>query len=213
MIRLYAFKWVPPFAQGLVRDLRVRWALEEAGLAHEVVLIGPDDQQGAPYRARQPFGQVPAYEEDGLRLFESGAIVQHIAERSSALMPADAAGRARVTQWLFAALNSIEPMIQQMTEIDLFHPEAAWGRERRPMVEQRADKRLAELAQRLDGRDWLEERFTAADVMMISVLRIPRHTDLIARHPVLEAYMKRGEARPAFQRALAAQMAPFAAAA
>lgn len=213
MIRLYALKWVPPFAQGLVRDLRARWALEEAGLEHEVRLIGPEEQQSPAYRALQPFGQVPAYEEDGLHLFESGAIVLHIAQKSDVLMPADAAGRARVAQWLFAALNSIEPMVQQVTEIDLFHADAAWGKDRRPMVLERAEARLGALAQHLGGKDWLEGRFTAADLMMISVLRIPRHCDMIAGHPVLAAYVKRGEARPAFQRALAAQMEPFRAAA
>src|SRR5579872_3207419 len=121
MITVSAFRWVPPFARGLVRDLRVRWALEEAGLPYESRLIGPEDQKSQTYRAMQPFGQVPVYEEDGLVLFESGAILLHIAERSNALMPSDEKARARVTAWVFAALNSVEPHIQNLTAIDLFH--------------------------------------------------------------------------------------------
>jgi glutathione S-transferase len=121
MIRVSAFRWVPPFAQGLVREFRVRWALEEAGLAYEERLIGPQDQTSESYRGLQPFGQVPAYEEDGLVLFESGAIVLHVAERSDALMPSDPGARARAKTWMFAALNTIEPHIQNLAEIDLFH--------------------------------------------------------------------------------------------
>jgi glutathione S-transferase len=210
MITVSAFRWVPPFAQGLVRDLRVRWALEEAGLDYRPRLIGPEDQSSEGYRALQPFGQVPVYQEDGLTLFESGAIVLHVAERSSALMPSDPAARARTTTWVFAALNSIEPSIQSLIEIDLFHPDEDWAKQRRPAAEAQARARLAELAQWLEGRDYLEDRFTAADLMMTTVLRIPRHTDLVASEPALEAYRLRCEARPAFQKALADQLAPFA---
>lgn len=157
MIRVSAFRWVPPLAQGLVRDLRVRWALEEAGLAYEVRLIGPEDQGSEEYLRLQPFGQVPAYEEDGLVLFESAAIVLHIAGRSEVLLPADPAGRARVTAWMFAAMNSVEPYISNLVSIDLFNASKAW-----------------------------------------------------AKLPALEAYQRRCEARPAFQRALADQMDTFA---
>ena len=122
MIRVSAFRWVPPFAQGHVRDFRVRWALEEAGLAYEAKLIGPEDQVSESYRALQPFGQVPAYEEDGLVLFESGAIVRYIAERSERLMPTSSEDRARVTTWMFAALNTVEPPVQNLAEIDFFIP-------------------------------------------------------------------------------------------
>ncbi len=209
-ITVSAFLWVPPFAQGLVRDLRVRWALEEAGLAYEVRLIGPEDQASESYRRLQPFGQVPAYEEDGLVLFESGAIVLHVAGRCEALMPADAAGRARVTAWAFAALNSVEPNIQNLAAIDLFYAEQEWAKQRRPGAVEAVQARLADLSARLDGRDYLEGRFTAADLLMTTVLRILRHTDLVAQMPVLEAYRLRCEARPAFQKALADQMAPFA---
>lgn len=209
MITISAFKWVPPFAQGLVRDLRVRWALEEAGLPYEVRLIGREDQASADYRARQPFGQVPAFEEDGLVLFESGAIVLHIGARSEVLLPADEVGRARAVTWLLAALNSIEIVIQQLAEVDFFHADQEWAKLRRPFVKQSIQKRLGELAAWLGDRDYLEDRFTAGDLMMTTVLRILRHTDLVEAVPTLKAYQQRCEARPAFQRALAAQMAAF----
>jgi glutathione S-transferase len=208
-IRVSVFRAVPPFAQGLVRDLRVRWALEEAGLAYTENVIGPEDQKSEAYRRLQPFGQVPAYEEGDLVLFESGAIVHHIAERSAALMPADPAGRARVTAWLFAAMNSIEPQVQNLTAIDLFYAQEDWAKARRPGAVEAVQKRLQDLATWLGDRNYLEGRFTAADLLMTSVLRILRHTDIVAQIPVLENYRLRCEARPAFQRALAAQMAVF----
>ena len=209
MITVTAFKWVPDFARGLVRDLRVRWALEEAGLPYREKLIGPDDQASADYRTWQPFGQVPAFEEDGLALFESGAIALHIGARCPALMPSDDAGRARATTWVFAAINSIEPKITQLAEIDLFNAGQAWAQARRPEVEKAVKRRLAELAARLGDRDYLEGRFTVGDLMMTSVLRILRHTDLVAAEPRLKAYQARCEARPAFGRALSAQLAAF----
>ena len=209
MIRVSAFRWVPPFARGLVRDLRVRWALEEARLPYEQCLIGPEDQGSESYRRLQPFGQVPAYEEDGLVLFESGAIVLHVAEQSPALMPSDPKRRARVTAWMFAALNTLEPAIQQLAELDLFYADEEWVKQRRPAVVERVEARLATLAGCLDGREYLEGDFTAADVLMTTVLRFLRHTDLVAQVPVLEAYRLRCEARPAFQKALADQMAAF----
>jgi glutathione S-transferase len=209
-IRVSAFRWVPPFAQGLVRDLRVRWALEEAGLPYEARLIGPQDQTSEAYRGLQPFGQVPAYEEDGLALFESGAIVLHVAERSDALMPSDPGARARTRTWMFAALNTVEPHVQNLAEIDLFHSQEQWAKVRRPAVVEAVKTRLANLSSRLDGKDHLVDRFTAADLLMTTVLRILRHTDMVAQVPVLEAYRSRCEARPAFQKALADQMAPFA---
>jgi glutathione S-transferase len=209
MITVSAFKWVPPFAQGLVRDLRVRWALEEAGLPYQARLIDRDDQASAGYRALQPFGQVPAFEEDGVALFESGAIVLHIGARSAALLPADETGRARAVTWLFAALNSVEPPILQLAEIDLGNADKEWAKARRPEVEKRVRRRLSELAAWLGERDHLEDRFTAGDLMMTCVLRILRHTDLVAAEPRLAAYQARCEARPAFGRALRDQMAAF----
>lgn len=210
MIKVSAFPWVPPFAQGLARDFRVRWALEEAGLAYEERLIGPKDRASASYRGLQPFGQLPVYEEAGLVLFESGAILLHIAERSESLMPSDPKGRARMTTWMFAALNSIEPHITNLTEIDLFHAEAQWAKLRRPMVVDAVKARLTALSDWMDGRDFLENRFTAADLLMTTVLRILRHTDLVSQMPILEAYRLRCEARPAFQKAMTDHMAPFA---
>ncbi|WP_257453710.1 glutathione S-transferase family protein [Archangium lipolyticum] len=210
MITVTAFRWVPPFAQGLVRDLRVRWALEEAGRSYQERLIGPEDQTSEAYRRLQPFGQVPVYEEDGLTLFESGAIVLHIAESSQVLMPSEPAARARTITWMFAALNSIEPHIQNLATIDLFSANEEWAKLRRPGALKMVEKKLDELVTWLDGREWLEDRFTAGDLLMTSVLRILRHTELVTARQALEAYRLRGEARPAFQKALADQLAPFA---
>jgi glutathione S-transferase len=210
MITVTAFKSVPPFARGLVRDLRVRWALEEAGLRYAVRLLGDGEKDGAEYRAWQPFGQVPAYEENGLRLFESGAIVLRIAERSETLLPGDPAARARAVEWLFAALNTIEPAIVQLAAIDLFHPGEEWAKLRRPGAEAAVRKRLAELEAALGDKAWLDgARFTAGDLMMATVLRVLRHTGLVAGQPTLADWLARAESRPAFQRALAAQMADF----
>lgn len=211
MITVTTFKWVPDFARGLVRDMRVRWALEEAGLAYAETLIDFDEKDGAAYRARQPFGQVPVYEEEGgLVLFESGGILHHIASRHDALMPADAGERAQVTTWLFAALNSLEPRVQALAEIDLFHPDEAWAQARRPGAEEAVRLRLGELSAVLETRDWLVAgRFTVADLLMAMVLDILRHTDILADYPVLTAYRDRGFARPAYARALKRHMAVF----
>jgi glutathione S-transferase len=210
MITLSAFRWVPPFAQGLVRDLRARWALEEAGLPYEERLVDQESKNSESYRRLQPFGQVPVLEEDGLVLFESGAIVLHVAERSPVLLPSEPNARARVKMWMFTALNSIEQHVQNLAEIDLFNADKAWAKERRPAVEKRVKVRLGELAAALDGRQYLEaDRFSAADLLMTTVLRIPRNTTLVADVPALEAYRLRCEARPAFKKALADQLRPF----
>ena len=211
MITVSALRSVPPFARGLVRDLRVRWALEEADLPYRSRPLGPDERKLKNYRVMQPFGQVPAYEEDGLVLFESGAILLHIAHRSDVLMPADEKSRARVTVWIFAAINSVEPHIQHLTLLDLFYADQDWAKQRRPGALELAESRLACLSDWLDGRDYLEcGRFTVADLLMTTVLRIPRHCDLLARYPALDTYRLRCEARPAFKRALDGQMADFA---
>ena len=214
MITLTTYAWVPDFAAPLMRAFRVRWALEEAGIPYRVrtVALGPE-QRSAAHLARQPFGQAPAIEEDGLTLFESGAIVLYIAEGSEALMPQDSAGRARATGWVFAALNSVEIAIQELAGIDLFHAAEAWAIERRPQVEAFVRERLGLLAAALGDKDYLEGRFTVGDLMMSDVLRILRHTDLLVAFPTLEAYKRRCEARPAFGRAMAAQMEGFAKAA
>ncbi|NDV86491.1 glutathione S-transferase family protein [Aurantimonas aggregata] len=208
-VEISAFRWVPPFAQGLVKDLRVRWALEEAGIPYRVRLLDAMAERPEDYFQEQPFGQVPVFRDAAVRLFESGAIVLHVAETAPALMPRDPAGRARATAWVFAALNSIEPMVSELGTIDLFHADADWARIRRPEVEAKVRGRLGRLADRLAGRDYLEDRFTAGDLMMTTVLRNLRDTDLVAADPVLGPYQARCEARPAFKRALDAQLAPF----
>jgi glutathione S-transferase len=210
-IQIYAFRWVPPSVQGLVRDLRVRWALEEAGLPYEEQLVNFGEQSSESHRTLQPFGQIPVYKEGELTLFESGAIVLQIAERSSALMPADPAARARVRQWIFSALNTIEPHVQQLVGNDLFRASDDWKNVSRPPVEQMVNKRLHELSARLNGHSFLEGEFTAADLMMSQVLRLLRHTSLVSEVPVLASYSLRCEARPAFKKALADQMRTFAA--
>lgn len=208
-IRLTAFKWVPSFAQGLVRDLRVRWALEEAGLAYEEKLLSVGEQNSPQHRALQPFGQVPVYEEDGLTLFESASIVMHVGQRCPTLLPADRAARARAVTWMFAAMNSVEPAVQQLASIDLFFAKEKWARLRRAGAAQHVQSRLDGIVAGLGNRQYLEGEFTAGDLLMVTVLRILRHTDLVTNMPVLAAYQARCEARPAFQRALARQMAPF----
>jgi glutathione S-transferase len=211
--KISAFRWVPPFAQGLVRDLRVRWALEEAGIGYEERLIGLQGPDREAYLRLQPFGQVPAFEEDGLTMFESGAIVLHIAERSDALMPADPVARAHTTTWMFAALNSVEPPIMMLNVLDRQPPDVLErAKEIRAAVVERTKGRLDALAAFLGEREHLVAgRFTAADLLMTTVLRALRNTDLVRGVPSLEAYRLRWEARPAFKRALEAQMATFAA--
>ena len=209
MITVTAFKWVPPFAEGLVRDLRVRWALEEAGIPYQAKLLGEDDKEAAEYRAVQPWGQVPVLEEDGMKLFESGAILIYLADRSEALAPTDAAERAKANQWVLAALNSVEPHVQNLVSIDLFYKDEDWAKARRPGQEAFTRMKLASLAKRLQGREWLEDRFTIGDLTMSTVLRLLRHTDIVTADPVLGPYLARCEARLAFQKALADQLEPF----
>ena len=213
MITLTTYKWVPDFVAPLMRAFRVRWALEEAGLPYREMLLSFDDRTNQAYRTLQPFGQVPAAEFDGFGLFESGAIVHHIAERCEALLPTDPKTRARALTWMFCALNTVEPAVQQLGEIDFFNANEAWAAARRPTVLGRVEARLDVLAARLAERDYLEDRFTAGDLLMTTVLRILRETDLVSRRPALHAYQTRCEARPAFQRALADHLKPFAEAA
>jgi glutathione S-transferase len=206
MITVSAYRWVPDFAQGLVKDLRVRWALEEAGLPYRERLLEAGEKDAAEYRGLQPFGQVPVYQTEGLALFESGAIVLHIAQQSEALMPHDAMGRARTTTWVFAALNSIEPAVDHLGDTE---GDEAWAVARRPAALEKVQRRLGELETWLGDKDFLEGRFTAGDLMMTTVLRNLRETDLVRNRPKLAAYQARCEARPAFQKALAAHMRPF----
>ncbi len=206
-----AFDWVPPFAQGQVRDLRVRWALEEVGEPYDVDFLRPGEQKEPAHRSRQPFGQVPTYEDGDVILFESGAIVLHIAERYGTLLPESAAGRVRAIEWMFAALNSVEPSIMDLSFVTIFERDKAWSAPRRGSVEERIDQRLGDLSVRLGGQPWLDgEAFTAGDLLMVSVLRIIVGQGLVEKYDNLAAYMQRGIARPAFQRALKTQMAGFA---
>jgi glutathione S-transferase len=208
-IQVSAFRWVPEFAQGYVRDLRVRWALEEAGLPYEAVLVDPETKVSAAYRAWQPFAQVPAYRDGEVEMFESGAIVLHIAQASEALAPKQAAGRARVTAWVLAALNSVEPAVMALVAPEIFHAGEPWVEQHRPHAEAMVEGRLKALADWLGDREHLEDRFTAGDLMMTTVLRELTGSGMLARFPTLDAYRRRCEARPAFGRALEAQLQPF----
>jgi glutathione S-transferase len=210
MITVSAFKWVPEFARGQVRDLRVRWALEEAGLPYRTRLLEQGDQDQPQYRALQPFGQVPIFEEDGLVLFESGAIVLHIGERSEALLPKEPGARARAVQWLVAALNSIEPFVQNLALIDLLYANEPWAKLRRPGAVEFVQRRLSALSTCLGDKLFLDgDRFTAGDLLMSTVLRILRHTDIVGSDQRLATYVERCTSRPAYRRALDAQMGDF----
>ena len=204
-----SFKWVPDFAAGLVRDLRIRWALEEVGRPYRVRLLDAMNPRPSDYFLEQPFGQVPAYRDDEVQLFESGAILIHLGLGDERLLPKDANGRGRAIAWLIAALNSVEPMIFELVNIDIFNRGQDWTNERRPQVVENIEARLKLVADALGDRPWFEDRFTIGDLMMVSVLRNLRHTDLIAGQPRLAEFVARGEARPAFQRALKDQLAVF----
>jgi len=211
-IQLSVLGWVPPIVQGLVRDLRVRWALEEAGWPYSESVVSRADQASAKYRELQPFGQVPAMQCDGLKLFESGAIVHHIAERSLALMPADPAGRSQVTAWMFGALNSMEPPIMMLNVLDMIY-QGSKGEDYnaiRAWVAGWVESRLDVLSGVLEGKEYIFGRFSAADVLLTTVLRILRDTDFVKKRAVLVAYQDRCEARPAFQKALEDHLANFA---
>lgn len=204
-----AYDWVPWFARGQVRDLRVRWALEEAGQSYDVRYLPQGTQKAPQHRALQPFGQVPTFEQGALELFESGAIVLHIAETRGVLLPDDPGGRARAIEWMFAALNTVEPPISDYAIATLFEAEESWSKPRLPSVIARIDERLDELARGLGEKEWLDGAFSVGDLLMVAVLRMLTGTPMAERHANLAAYVARGEARPAFQRALAAQLAGF----
>jgi glutathione S-transferase len=206
-IEITAFRWVPDFAAGLVRDLRVRWALEEAGLDYRVRLLG--QQRPPEYVLEQPFEQVPTFRDGSVHIFESGAIVQYIGEQDERLLPRDPQCRFRAIQWTYAALNSVEPALQQLVLVDIFHADQEWAKLRRPSAEEFVRLKLKRVSDWLGDKEWLEDRFTIGDLLMVTVLRNIRHTSLVAEFANLKAYQERGEARPAFQRALADQLAPF----
>jgi glutathione S-transferase len=204
-IEIVAYDWVPAAARGHVRDLRVRWALEEVGLRYRTRLIDVQNKPTA-YYAEQPFGQVPAYREGDIHLFECGAIALHIAEKDERLMPRDPAGRARAVSWLFCALNSIDPFLTGMSVIRFNSGDAPWQDEARAVIAKPLERRLALLADALGARSWLEDRFTVGDLMMVATLRSLSFGTL-AVPAAISDYVARGEARPAFQAALAAQLA------
>jgi glutathione S-transferase len=210
VIEVTAFRWVPESAQGLVKDLRVRWALEEAGLDYRVRLIGAERPEG--YRLDQPFEQVPCLKDDPVRIFESGAIVQYIGEKSERLLPRDEQARLRAIQWSFAALSSLEPFVQFRTLLNGFWSSESWAEASKPTFDRLARLRLQQVSDWLGDKTLLEgDRFTIGDLMMVTVLRLASRGGILADFPNLIAYLKRGEARPAFQRALADQLAAFAA--
>jgi glutathione S-transferase len=207
MITISAFHWVPPFARGQVRDLRVRWALEEAGLSYKTRLLEQGDQDKPEYRTLQPFGQVPIFEEDGQVLFETGAIVLYIGERTENLLPKEHHARARAMQWLIAALNSVEPHIMQVALIELFYANEEWAKLRREGARQFAERRISAVSKALGDKPFLDgDRFTAGDLLMSSVFRIIPE---LVTHGNLKAYVERCTARPAFKRAHQAQLADF----
>src|SRR6476659_5727412 len=205
-IEITAFRWVPDFAQGAVRALRARWALEEAGLDYRVRLL--DQQRPPEYLKEQPFDQVPILRDRDLQIFESGAIVQYIGEKSRTLLPTDTRERFRAIQWTYAALNSVEPAILNLLLIDVFFVGQEWAKLRRPGAEEFVKLKLKRLSDWLGDKPWLEgDRFTIGDLVMTTTLRFLRHTNLVAEFSNLAAFLKRSEARPAFQQALSDQLA------
>lgn len=211
-ITITAFESSPDRGRGLARDMRVRWALEEVGQTYDVRLLSFAAMKEPEHRKLHPFGQIPTYEEDDLVLFESGAIVLHIAERHPGLLPEDANARARAITWMFAALSTVEPPIVERSMATLVERDKPWFDERMPMLEGRVRARLEELSTRLGDADWLEGDFSAGDLMMVTVLRRLGGSGLLEEHPNLCAYIARGEVRPAYQRAFDAQLAVFTAA-
>jgi len=206
-ITITAFDRSPDGGKGLARDTRVRWALEEVGRPYAVRLVSFPALKEPAHLALHPFGQIPTYEEGNLALFETGAIVLHIAERHAALLPIDANARARAIAWIFAALNTVEPPILEFATAKLFEGDKPWAEARLPIVMDRVRSRLQQLAARLGDAEWLDGAFSAGDLMMVSVLLRLKPSGLLPEFPSLAAYVERGEARPAYQRAFAAQLA------
>ena len=207
-----AFQSSPDRGRGLARDMPVRWALEEVGERCDVRLVSFAEMKQPPHLARNPFGQIPTYEEGDLLLFESGAIVLHIAERHAGLLPDDGDARARAIAWMFAALTTVQAPIVEREAFILMEKDRSWFEERLPMLDDRVRTRLFELSRRLGDGDWLEGAFSAGDLLMVNVLRRPAASVMLPEFPNLAAYVARGEARPAFRRAFEAQEAVFLAA-
>src|SRR5687768_16601534 len=206
-----AFERSPDRGQGLARDMRVRWALEEVGRPYDVRLLSFSEMKESAHRMLHPFGQIPTYEEGDLALFESGAIILHVAERHAGLLPDDPNARARAIAWLFAALNTVEPPIVERSIAIILERDKPWHADRLPILDERVRVRLGELSGRLGDADWLDGAFSAGDLMMVTVLRRLDGSGLVEEHPNLAAYIARGEARPAYQRAFDDQLAVFTA--
>jgi len=210
-ITITALERPPDGGRGLVRDTRVRWALEEVGQAYEVRLVSFPALKEPAHLALHPFGQIPTYQEDELALFETGAIVFHIANRHAGLLPNDADARSRAIMWMFAALSTVEPPILELSIAKFLEGDKSWSKERLPLIEDRIRNRLKRLSARLGETDWLEGAFSAGDLMMVSVLRSLKASGILNEFPNLAAFVARGEARPAFKRAFDAQFAVYAA--
>lgn len=206
-ITITAFERSPDGGRGLARDTRVRWALEEVGQTYEVRLVSFAEMKEPAHLALHPFGQIPTYEEGDLALFETGSIVFHIAERHTGLLPDQAQARARAITWMFAALNTVEPPILDLSTAKIVEGDKPWAQERLPLVIDRIRARLGQLSARLDDADWLDGTFSAGDLLMVSVLLRLRMSGILDEYPNLAAYLARGEARPAYKRAFEAQLA------
>ncbi|HEY4338747.1 MAG TPA: glutathione S-transferase family protein [Steroidobacteraceae bacterium] len=204
-----AFERSPDRGRGLARDMRVRWALEEVGLPYKVRFLSFREMKESAHRTLHPFGQIPTYEEGDLTLFESGAIILHIAEHHAGLLPEDPSARARAVTWMFAALNTVEPPILDRGVAILLEHDKPWHEARLPILEDRVRVRLDELSGRLGDANWLDDAFSAGDLLMVTVLRRLNGSGLLAGYPNLCSYVARGEARPAYQRAFADQLAVF----
>ncbi len=212
-ITITAFERSPDRGKGLARDMRVRWALEEVGQPYDVRLVSFAEMKEPAHRALHPFGQIPTYEEGDLALFESGAIIFHLAERHAGLLPDDANGRARAIAWMFAALNTVEPPIFDRSLVQIFERDEPWYEQRLRALHESIRKRLADLSRHLGEADWLDGAFSAGDLLMVTVLlRLKASSDILDDYPNLAAYVARGEARPAYKRAFDAQLAVFTAA-
>ncbi|MEO5640534.1 MAG: glutathione S-transferase family protein [Sphingomicrobium sp.] len=208
-ITITAFESSPDRGRGLARDMRVRWALEEVAVPYEVRLVSFDALKQEPHRTLQPFGQIPTYEDGDFVLFESGAIVLHIAQQHDGLLPASADARARAISWLFAALSTVEPPIVERFVAEIVEGKCQWSAERLPLVDERIRLRLTDLSRRLGESEWLDGTFSVADLMMVTVLRRLEGSGIIEKYPNLATYIARGVARPAYERAFAAQRAVF----
>jgi glutathione S-transferase len=206
-ITITAFERSPDGGKGLARDTRVRWALEEVGQPYEVRLVSFKAMKEPAHLALHPFGQIPTYEDGDLALFETGSIILHIAERYAGLLPDDAGARARAITWMFAAANTVEPPILELMTARIFEGDKPWTKDRLPLVMDRIRDRLKQLSPRLGDAEWLDGAFSAGDLMMVHVLQRLKPSGILDEYPNLAAYVARGEARPAYQRAFVAQLA------